>query len=305
MKTLKTGLLGAGVFGAYHAGKIDQSGHTEFIGVFDPDLLRQQALADKYAIRAFDSQSALMQECEALLVACPAVYHADAVRMALEAGCHVMVEKPLALSFDEASALTELADRQGRVLQVGHQERFVLKAMGLFDIPEAPISLSAVRAGPPSADNRAGDVSVIWDLMTHDFDMVVKMMGLPDRIEAEGCRQHTDYLDQCAVRLTYSSGRVDLMASRCHDQRERHMKLIYPSGRISIDFLTRQISNDTPYSVNGDIAAILPDPLGAADQSFFEACLGLRDCAVPAREARYAVQLAEQAERAALQTIGA
>ena len=169
MTSLKTGLIGAGVFGGYHAGKVAGSDLTDFLGVFDPDAGRCAALAEKHSVEAFGSQAELLNSADAVIVACPAIYHEDVVGEALAYGCHVMVEKPLALTGDGAMELASRAEAAGTILQVGHQERFVLEAMGLFDIPETPTSLNAVRAGPPAPDGRAGDVSVIWDLMIHDL----------------------------------------------------------------------------------------------------------------------------------------
>lgn len=305
MAALKTGLVGAGVFGGYHAGKIAGSDRTEFAGVFDPDHTRAAALAEKQGVAAIPTQDALFEACDAVLVACPATYHEAVVRAALEAGCHVMVEKPLALTGHAADQLAKLADDQGLVLQVGHQERFVLEAMGLFQIPEAPTRIEAWRMGPPAPDGRAGDVSVIWDLMTHDLDMVGKLMGPALSVEATGKSAHTAHVDEATARLNFSVGSAEVTASRCHSERDRRMILTYPSGSIAINFLTREIENTTPFEVKGDVSDSLPDPLGAADEAFFASALGERPCAIPGREAALAVHMAEQAELSALHTIGA
>ncbi|MEM9939932.1 MAG: Gfo/Idh/MocA family oxidoreductase, partial [Pseudomonadota bacterium] len=169
MAHLKTGLIGAGVFGGYHAGKIAASDLTDFVGVFDPDQARCAALSNKHGVTSFKAEADLLSAVDAVIVACPASYHEAIVKAALQAGCHVMVEKPLALMGTAADALAALANENDLVLQVGHQERLVLEAMGLFEIPETPTRIEAVRAGPPAPDGRAGDVSVIWDLMTHDL----------------------------------------------------------------------------------------------------------------------------------------
>lgn len=305
MSGLKTGLVGAGVFGGYHAGKIAASDQTEFVGVFDPDQVRSAELADKHDVKSFRSQDALFETCDAVLVACPATFHEAVVRAALTANCHVMVEKPLALTGHAADQLARLADEKGLILQVGHQERFVLDAMGLFEIPEAPTRIEAWRMGPPAPDGRAGDVSVIWDLMTHDLDMVGKLMGPALSVEATGRSAHTDHIDESTARLNFAVGSAEVTASRCHSERDRRMVLTYPSGSIAINFLTREIENTTPFEVRGDVSDSMPDPLGAADQAFFESALGTRPCAVPGREAALAVHMAEQAELSALHTIGA
>ena len=305
MSVLKTGLVGAGVFGGYHAGKIAASDQTDFIGVFDPDQARSVELAGKHGVQSFSSQDTLFEACDAVLVACPATYHEAVVRAALSTNCHVMVEKPLALTGHAADQLAQLADEKGLVLQVGHQERFVLDAMGLFEIPEAPTRIEAWRMGPPAPDGRAGDVSVIWDLMTHDLDMVGKLMGPALSVEATGRSAHTDHIDESTARLNFAIGSAEVTASRCHAERDRRMVLTYPSGTIAINFLTREIENTTPFEVRGDVSDSMPDPLGAADQAFFESALGTRPCAVPGREAALAVHMAEQAELSALHTIGA
>ncbi|MEO1553219.1 MAG: Gfo/Idh/MocA family oxidoreductase [Pseudomonadota bacterium] len=305
MAGLKTGLVGAGVFGGYHAGKIAGSDRTEFVGVFDPDDQRCQALAEQHMVKAFPSQADLLAACDAILVACPATYHESVVRAALDSNCHVMVEKPLALTGAAADALAEYADANNLVLQVGHQERFVLEAMGLFEIPEVPTHIEAWRMGPPAPDGRAGDVSVIWDLMTHDLDMVGKLMGPAIAVEATGRSVHTDHVDESTAKINFAIGSAEVTASRCHTERDRRMVLTYPSGTIAINFLTREIENTTPFKVSADVSDVMPDPLGAADESFFASALGERACAIPGREAALAVHMAEQAELSALHTIGA
>lgn len=305
MANLKTGLIGAGVFGGYHAGKIVASERTEFVGLFDPDQNRCRELADKHGVTAFAEQGALFDVVDAVIIACPATYHEAVVRSALQAGCHVMVEKPLALTGHAADALARMADEAGLVVQVGHQERFVMEAMGLFDIPETPTRIEAWRMGPPAPDGRAGDVSVIWDLMTHDLDMVGKLMGPALSVEANGRRAHTDHIDESTARLTFAIGQAEVTASRCHSERDRRMVLTYPSGTLAINFLTREIDNSTPFEIKLDVSETLPDPLGAADEAFFAAALGERPCAIPGREAALAVHMAEQAELSALHTIGA
>lgn len=292
------------MFGGYHAGKIAASDLTDFVGVFDPDQTRCDALADKHCVTSFTAQADLFGAVDAVIVACPASYHEAVVKAALQARCHVMVEKPLALTGTAADALAALADENDLVLQVGHQERFVLEAMGLFEIPETPTRIEAVRAGPPAPDGRAGDVSVIWDLMTHDLDMVGKLMGAPLSVEAVGRSAHTAHADEATAFLKFSNGSAEITASRCANERDRRMTLTYPSGTIAINFLTRVVENTTAFPIKADVSETLPDPLGTADDTFFAAALGLRDCAIPGREAALAVHMAEQAELSVLHTLG-
>ena len=306
MSSLKVGLIGAGVFGGYHAGKVSGSDKTLFSGLFDPDQARAKDLAEQHGTQAFDSAEALYDASDAIIVACPATWHETHVAKALDAGCHVLVEKPLALSGAPAAELAQTADTKGLVLQVGHQERLVLRAMGFFHIDETPLTLEAVREGPPAPDGRAGDVSVIWDLMIHDLDMASKLMGAESSVFGAGRKRHTSHIDEAEAEIEFEWGASAVIkASRAAPERRRRMSLTYPSGTITIDYLERSVENSTPFPIRGDISEILPDPLGAADEAFFAACLGNGETPIPGREAARAVRLAEKVEQTALDKIGA
>lgn len=302
MTKLKVGVAGAGVFGNYHAQKAAASVKTELIGVYDIDLARATRIAEQYGARGFDNYQEFLRACDAVVIAVPATWHEPLAREAIEAHCHVLVEKPLALTGKAARFLADEAAAHGRILQVGHQERFVAKAMGVLAIEETPLLIESVRAGPPAPDNRAGDVSVIWDLMIHDLDLAAMMMGNEfTGVTATGRRVHSPHLDEVEAEFTYANGgKARLIASRAARERQRTMHVVYPSGEIAIDFLTRKVDNTTPYEIKVDISAELPDPLGAADEGFYAACLSLARSPVPAHGTVGAVVMAEAAEAAAL-----
>ena len=119
----------------------------------------------------YSLEEALGFQPDAALVCSPSSLHVDNALPFAQTGVHLLVEKPLALHEVEARKLAGTAVSNGLILQVGHQERFVAKAMGMFRIEEPPLSLESVRYSPPSPEGRAGDVSVIWDLMIHDLDL--------------------------------------------------------------------------------------------------------------------------------------
>jgi predicted dehydrogenase len=302
MTILKVGVAGAGVFGSYHAQKAAASARTAFVGVYDIDGDRAARVASQFGGAGFDDYSAFLSACDAVVVAVPATWHEPLARQAIESHCHVLVEKPLALNGRSARALADEAAARGRILQVGHQERFVARAMGVLAIEETPLLIESVRAGPPAPDNRAGDVSVIWDLMIHDLDLAAMMFGNAfTSVIAAGKIVNSNHIDEASAQFTYAGGGVArLRASRAADIRERTMRVVYPSGELAIDFLHRKLDNTTPYKVRVDIAAELPDPLGAADEGFYAACLGLGRSPVPAHGAVAAVEMAEAAEQAAL-----
>lgn len=301
MRKLKVGVAGAGVFGNYHAQKAAASARTELIGVFDVDLKRAQGVAGPFGAEAYGAFEDLAHDVDAVVVAVPATYHAELVGRALAADLHVLVEKPLALDVVTARRLAGEAVTRGKVLQVGHQERFVAKAMGILAIDEIPERLESVRAGPPPLNNRAGDVSVIWDLMIHDLDLAACLIGREfTKCVASGRSVTTSHFDEATAEFHFvSGGSAWMRASRAQEARERTMRVVYPSGEISVDFLTRQVTNTTPYEVKVDIAADLPDPLGRADESFFAACLGEGISQVPGHGTVAAVAMAEAAEKAA------
>jgi len=307
MNKLKVGVAGAGVFGNYHAQKAAASARTDLIGVYDIDLARATRTAEQFGAKGFDDYRAFLDACDAIVIAVPATWHEALARQAIEAHRHVLVEKPLALTGKAARFLADEAAAHGRILQVGHQERFVAKAMGVLAIEETPTLVESVRAGPPAPDNRAGDVSVIWDLMIHDLDLAAMMMGNEfTGVTATGKRVHSKHLDEARAEFSYANGGIArLMASRASPERQRTMHVVYPSGEISIDFLTRKVENTTPYEIKVDIAADLPDPLGAADEGFYAACLGLARSPVPAHGTVGAVAMAEAAEAAALARLDA
>lgn len=302
MGTLRVGVAGAGVFGNYHAQKAAASGRTTLSGIFDVNATRGKNLADVFGVSSYTDFSKLLEVSDAIIIAVPATYHADLTAAALQADKHVLVEKPLALSEKVARALAGEAITRGKILQVGHQERFVAKAMGMLRIEEAPLRLESIRYAPPSPEGRAGDVSVIWDLMIHDLDLAGCLIeGRFEGVKATGKKVYSDHLDESEAEFSYSSGAVAVLkASRSADARERKMRVVYPSGEISVNFLTREVINTTPYEVRVDVSATLPDPLGAADESFFSACLGEKDSMIPGHGAVTAVAMAEAAEAIAL-----
>jgi predicted dehydrogenase len=298
---VKVGIVGAGVFGGYHAQKFAASLHSELVGVADLRDGAAAALTGRVgkgeAFRSFDE---MMDECDAVVIATPASTHAALARRALQAGKHVLVEKPLALSGSEARDLASLALELDLVLQVGHQERLVFAAMGLLSTPERPKRIEAVRAGPRSPDGRCEDVSVVFDLMIHDLDLAAELFGgEAQAATGYGRSAHTKLLDEASAELIFPNGVAKLMASRCAPARKRTMRLEYPSGRVEIDMITRQVINETPFDIRADVSSVLPDPLGAADEAFLAAIQGRDVSPVTGGVGARAAALAELVESGA------
>ncbi|KAA5805202.1 Gfo/Idh/MocA family oxidoreductase [Alkalicaulis satelles] len=274
---LRAGVVGAGVFGGYHAGKYASAPGVSFQGVFDPVSDRAGAVSEAHGGKAFDSLQGLIESCDVITVASPAIFHHDAVRRALLADRAVLVEKPLAATLEEARALADLARARGLVLRVGHQERFVFNAMGLFgDLPHAQ-TLSARRMGVPSARNL--DVSVTLDLMIHDIDLVLALAGsAPDRVDAQMDAGRAGLADHIRCRLSFPGGLVaELESSRVAEARDRVMEIGYQGGaHVRVDFIAKTFDSQGGLALNPDFADApeARDSLGANVAAFLDAVRG-------------------------------
>lgn len=299
---VRVGVIGAGVFGGYHAQKFAASDFAQFVGVFDLNSDAAAKVVEKVGKgEVFSTFEAIADACDALVIATPASSHAMLARRALEAGKHALVEKPLALNGHEARQLARLALERDLVLSVGHQERLVFEAMGLFATGERPVRIEGVRKGPASPDGRCEDVSVVFDLMIHDLDLTAELFGSEVKgADGEGFSSHTRLLDQASAELLFAqNGHAKLTASRCADKRERWMKIEYASGVVEIDFITRKVRNTTAFAIRADVSEILPDPLRAADEAFLAAIQGRSAPVITGGVGARAAAMAEMVETCA------
>jgi predicted dehydrogenase len=181
---------------------------------------------------------------EAVIIAAPTRFHYALAEQALGAGRHVFIEKPIAASLDQADRLIALAARQGRVLQVGHIERFSAAFRTVMATPSGgrALSFEAVRAAPFRP--RSLDVSVVLDLMIHDLDLVMELAGgEPEAVEAVGAAIASDHPDFAVARLRFSGGRAaSITASRVSLAMERRLRVLGTEGEMAVDFLTRSLA---------------------------------------------------------------
>lgn len=298
---MKAGVIGAGVFGGHHARKYAASDRVHLTGVYDTDAGRAEALAAQLGTRAYTGLDALIADCDAVTVASPAIHHYAGVKAALQAGCHVLAEKPLADTAARGKELIRIARERNLVLQVGHQERFVFNAMGVFDIAEAPRRISARRMGLRSARNL--DVSVTVDLMIHDLDLVMALARSPlTRLEAEATKVFTDLPDTASVRMEFEDGfEAALESSRAAEALDRVMRIDYAGGFLEVDFVAKTFINETGFDLNADFAddPEAKDSLGANVNAFIASILDGTPVAVPAEAGLAALAVARDIDRAA------
>jgi len=300
-ESLRGGVIGAGVFGGYHARQYARLDGVVLSAVLDPHPDRAARVAVPLGGRAFHEMAEFLDAVDVVTIASPASHHAGQALAALEAGKHVYVEKPIAVTVADAEKVRSLAQAKGLVVACGHQERVVFRAMGLLDIPEQPLFLEALRHGPPS--ERSRDVSAVLDLMVHDLDLALSISAAdPVTAESEGEQGPGGVWDVIRSEVSFEDGftaRFDV--SRMAPERRRHMKVVYPSGEVEIDFVTREFRNTTPFGLNRDFAdtPAATDPLGASVAGFLQAVRGEAPRPiVTAEEAIRALDLALAVEQA-------
>jgi predicted dehydrogenase len=276
VESLRGGVIGAGVFGGYHARQYARLDGVVLSAVYDPHPERAAALAVPLGGRAFHDLDAFLDAVDVVTIASPATFHAAQALAAIAAGKPVYVEKPIAVSVADAEKVLAAARARNLVVACGHQERVVFRAMGLLDIPEQPLLLEALRHGPPS--ERSRDVSAVLDLMVHDIDLALSLSSAePTTAEGEGRLGASGNWDVARAEVSFEDGFTTLFdVSRMAPERKRTMRVVYPSGEVEIDFLTRAFRNTTPFALNPDFAdtPAAKDPLGASVEAFLQAVRG-------------------------------
>lgn len=270
---LRAGVVGAGVFGAFHAAKYAQMANVEFVGVYDPHPERAQSVVEKFGGQVFSNLEQLIAATDLISITTPATAHGRVSLQIIAAGTHVYIEKPLATTLQDAEAIVSGAAQRGLVAACGFLERATFAAIGLFALPQAPIRLEAVRNGVASPRNL--DVSAVLDLMIHDIDLALTLARSdPLTVEAEGRSCGQVRFDEARAEVMFTSGLIATMeVSRVAKYRERTMKLTYPAGEIFVDFVANRIENTTPYVVDPDFARTAggADRLGTSLAAFVSA----------------------------------
>ena len=296
---LKAAVIGAGAFGRHHAAKyraLCESGQDiELFAIADPSAEVRRAAAAQYGVLAVVDWRELLGKVDLVSICSPAVTHAEIVRAFLNAGAHVLVEKPIATTIEEANDLVALAAKTGRVLTVGHQERFVFARTGLLDQAETPLEIQCWRRGPWTG--RGDDVSAVLDLMIHDLDLVHMLVdGQVTDVKARGLTQYGPHADEVSAAITFANGTVArLDTSRIAETRKRGLRAVYADGVVEIDFLTREVKNTTPRPL---AALEMGDPLGESVASFVAAARGGEAPLVLAEQARQALETAVRIDEA-------
>ncbi len=279
--SLRIGVFGTGAMGRNHVRLLSALPGAELVGVYDPRPEAAEAAARDHGARVFPRLEDLAGEIEAAVVAAPTVAHAEMGCALLDRGLHVLVEKPLAASLEEADRLLASASAGGRVLAVGHIEFFNPAVQALLAVGSPPRFVEVQRLGVFSP--RSLDVDVILDLMIHDLQILHALDPSPvAEIRATGIAVLSSRIDIANVRVELASGAVaNLTASRVSSERTRKLRVFLPNRYYSLDYQAQEIKG---YRLEGEGEArrILPDdlaveraePLRRELEAFLAACRG-------------------------------
>ncbi|MGQ0538877.1 MAG: Gfo/Idh/MocA family protein [Gemmatimonadaceae bacterium] len=231
----RIGVIGAGALGYHHVRLLSQLEGIRFAGFHDARPERAAQLAAELRVRHHASTEALLDHCDAVTVVVPTPDHFSVARRALERGKHVLIEKPLTATLEEADTLLALGAKNGLLIQTGHVERFNRAMRAALPYVDAPRFVVCDRLAP--FNPRGSDVAVVLDLMIHDIDLILTLVGghVAD-LAAVGVPVLTPFVDIANARLTFASGAVaNITASRVSRERTRKLRIFQQSGYLSLD----------------------------------------------------------------------
>jgi predicted dehydrogenase len=239
---IRVGVVGVGHLGRFHAEKYKMIEQAELVGVCDISKRRAETVAGKLGVTAFHDYRELLPMVEAVSVVVPTQDHYAVARSFMEAGVHVLLEKPVTRTLEEADALIELAHEKNLVFQVGHLERFNPAMIAAGPLLGEPLFIEANRISP--FPDRGTDVDVVLDLMIHDIDLTLMLVGQePKWISAVGVPVVTPRVDIANARLEFESGCVaNLNASRISIKKQRKIRVFQRDSYLSIDCGEREVN---------------------------------------------------------------
>lgn len=296
---LAVGVVGVGHLGRHHARILASLPAARLVAVVDRDLERARAVAARHGCEFHDDAAALVGRVQAASVAVPTCAHREVAVPLLESGIDVLVEKPLAATLDEAAAINGAASRAGRLVMVGHSERFNPAVLALAPEVRAPRFFEIHRLAAFSA--RSTDVDVVLDLMIHDLDLLLAFDGSePESIDAVGVQALTERIDIANARIRFASGCVaNLTASRISTEAVRRIRVFQERTYLSCDTGAREVERyrlvvegGRPRIEHDRLAVGEAEPLALEIAAFLDAVRSRRPPAVDGEQGRRALELA-------------
>ncbi len=241
-KKIRAAVVGVGYLGRFHAEKYAMLPDVELVAIVDIDPERGSQIALKLGTAGFSDYRDIFGKVDAVSIAVPTVYHHQVARDFLMNGVHVLLEKPITATLDEAEELIAISTEKNLVLQVGHLERFNPVIMALGDIITEPRFIESTRIAPFKP--RGTDVNVVLDLMIHDIDIIQYLVNSPvKQINSVGAAVFTSEEDIASARIEFESGCVaNVTASRISLKSERRMRIFQPDAYITLDFQHKKVA---------------------------------------------------------------
>jgi lipid-A-disaccharide synthase len=243
MSKIRTAVIGVGYLGKYHAQKYHQISNADLVAVCDIDPQQCQQIAHECDTEAVTDYTALLGRVDAVSIATPTPQHYRIAHFFLSNGVHVLIEKPITTTIEEADTLIALAKAHHLILQVGHLERFNNAVKAVEPALTDPRFIESTRLAPYQC--RGTDVNVILDLMIHDIDIIQSMVKSNIRhIAANGVTVLSDFIDIANARIEFENGCVaNVTASRVSLKTERKLRLFQEQGYISMDLDNKVIAS--------------------------------------------------------------
>ncbi len=238
MKKIKTGVIGTGHLGSLHVKMLKNIESAELLGVYDSSPEKAASCANEYGITVFNTLEELVQQCEAASIAVTTTAHYSVAKFCLEHGLDVFIEKPVTATIEEAEKLVALATEKGKLIQVGHIERFnpAILAIDKYNLEPKFIQTDRLAQFNP----RGTDVAVVLDLMIHDIDIILSLVKSEVvKVDASGIAVVSPTTDIANCRIEFANGAVAVVtASRISQKRMRKMRLFQRDNYITLDFIT-------------------------------------------------------------------
>ena len=231
----KIGVVGTGYLGRLHTRVLTEMPEVEVAGFVETRDETAEEVAKAFGLKRFASVAELIEHVECAVVATTTTHHAEVAEQLLRGGCDVMIEKPITSTLDEAKRLIEVAREQGRLIQVGHVERYNPAIVACAPVITSPRYIEAQRIGVFSG--RSLDIDVLLDLMIHDLNLVLSFADAPVKeVRATGIPVLTRKVDMANVRVEFANGCVaNLTASRVSSDRLRKFRVFGPDYYLSVD----------------------------------------------------------------------
>jgi len=299
---IKVGVVGVGYLGQFHAEKYARMEGVELVGVVDIDTSRAREIAKRHQTQPFSHHAELYDKVQAVSVVVPTPSHYSIAKDLFLHGIDILLEKPIAKTVEETDELIALAESKGRVLQVGHLERFNGALVAAAGKIRNPLFIESQRLGPFTG--RAADVNIVIDLMIHDIDIALNFINSKVKeIHAIGLAVLTPYVDVANARMEFENGCVaNLTASRVSKEKTRKTRIFQPEGTLTIDYLSQKAfftkkvippeKDGIAETMTDEIPVNRVDALETEIRSFIDSVRYRKDARVSGKDGRRALEAA-------------